>query len=67
MHSWIGKKYNYFYNSDFSGDILINDKNGNESLAIDSNELLEFIVEAYLRNIKADKIENMDWKEILKQ
>jgi len=49
---------------DLSGDISINDKNDNEVL-VDSEDLLKFVVINYIKNNLIEKIEQMNYKELI--
>ena len=53
MHSVHTKSANFHFNSDFSGDIIINDVNGNE-VRIESKDLIRFIEESEILKNKKD-------------
>lgn len=53
MHSMNTKSANFHFNSDFSGDIIINDVNGNE-VRIESKDLIRFIEESEILKNKKD-------------
>ena len=53
MHSVNTKSSNFHFNSDFSGDIIINDVNGNE-VRIESKDLIRFVEESEILKNKKD-------------
>ena len=53
MHSVHSKSANFHFNSDLSGDIIINDVNGNE-VRIESKDLIRFIEESEILKNKKD-------------
>ena len=52
------------YNSDFSGEIRIINKDGKE-IWIDGQAILEFVAYSYIRPQKLAKIDNNDYMELL--
>lgn len=65
MHTFNGDKGAIFsYNGDFSGDIFLRDKDGNEA-KIDGNDILDFVAYCYVLPKKIEKLENADSKELL--
>lgn len=42
MHSYQGKKYNFFHNGDFSGDIRILNKETKEETVVDGEDFMRF-------------------------
>ena len=53
MHSVNTKSANFHFNSDFSGDVIIGDVNGNE-VRIESKDLIRFIEESEILKNKKD-------------
>ena len=53
MHSVNTKSANFHFNCDLSGDIIINDVNGNE-VRIESKDLIRFIEESEILKNKKD-------------
>jgi hypothetical protein len=64
MHNYTGSQGTSFnYNSDFSGDVIIFDKDGNE-FCIPGRDILEFVAYKYALREKMHQIEAMDWREL---
>lgn len=64
MHSFNGKSCNIHYNSDFSGEAIIYNKNDHTEIRVDSQDLINFVAE-YVRSKKVSQLENMNSDEIL--
>lgn len=64
MHTFNGNSCNIHYNSDFSGEAIIYNKNDNTEICVDSQDLINFVAE-YVRSKKVSQLENMDSDEIL--
>ncbi len=65
MHTFRGKKGSIFnYNSDFSGNIIIQDVNDCE-VKVDGTDILEFVAFCYIQNKKIQKIEDATYEELL--
>ena len=54
----------FHHNTDFSGNILIIDKNGKE-FEIPGHDILELIAYNYIMNNRISNIEDMDYLELL--
>ena len=54
----------FHFNSDFSGDVKIVDKCGNE-VALSAQDILEFVAYRYVVDNRITKLESMDYLEIL--
>ena len=66
MHSFHGKKHNYFFNGDFSGEIhIVNQKTG-ETTIVEAEDILNLVAEHYVKPNIISKIEDMDYKDLLK-
>lgn len=64
MHSFNGKSCTMHHNEDFSGEVIICNKNDNTEVHVDTQDLIDFIAE-YVRSKKLSLIENMSSDEIL--
>ena len=64
IHTFNGKKTRIHYNSDMSGNIIIQHKYYELELSILGEDILDFVAE-YVRSQKISKLEQMDSKEIL--
>ena len=66
MHSYTGSQGTKFhYNPDFSGDVVVVDKDGHE-FCIPGKDILEFVAYGYVLGEKISQIETMDWQELLR-
>lgn len=65
MHTFEGKSCRIHFNSDMSGDIHICDKDSEEEIQVDGQDILDFVAN-YVRIERISKLEQMDTKEILK-
>ena len=63
MHTFNGKSCTIHYNSDFSGEARIYNKNDHTEIRIDSQDLINFVAE-YVRSKRIGRLENMDSDEI---
>jgi hypothetical protein len=66
MHSYQGKTHNFHFNGDFSGEIHIIDKETNQEMKIESEDILKLVAEYYIKPKRISEIEDMEYKEILK-
>jgi len=65
MHTYRGNKGTIFnFNSDFSGEIIIKDKSGNE-ITISGNDIIEFVAYCYVLPKKIEKLEQSSSEELL--
>ena len=65
MHTHLSKNGTLFhYNSDFSGDIII-DFSGKENIEVDGYDVLELVAE-FIRNEKISLINQMETNDILR-
>jgi hypothetical protein len=65
MHTCTGSQGTKFhYNSDFSGDVIVVDKDGHE-FYIPGKDILEFVAYGYVLKEKMHQIETMGWREML--
>lgn len=64
MHTFNGKSRNIHYNSDFSGEAIVYNKNDHTEMRVDSQDLINFVAE-YVRSKKVSQLENMNSDEIL--
>ena len=66
MYNYKGSEgTNFHHNSDFSGEIIIITKDG-QQFEIPGKDILEFVAYNYVRPTKISKIEDMDYKGLLK-
>lgn len=63
MHSFNGKSCTIHYNGDFSGEVIVCNKNDNTEVHVDTQDLIDFVAE-YVRSKKVDRLENMNSDEI---
>lgn len=63
MHTFNGKSCNIHYNSDFSGEVIIYNKNNHTGIRIDPQDLIDFVAE-YVRSKRIGRLENMGSYEI---
>lgn len=63
MHTFNGDSCNIHYNSDFSGEAIIYNKNDHTEIRVDSQDLINFVAE-YVRSKKVSRLENMNSNEI---
>lgn len=64
MHTFHGKKTRIHYNSDMSGNIIIQHKDYELELSVLGEDILDFVAE-YVRSQKISKLEQMDSKKLL--
>lgn len=64
MHSFNGKSCAIHYNGDFSGEVIICNKNDNTEMRVESDDLINFVAE-YVRSKRVRRLENMDSDDIL--
>lgn len=64
MHTFNGKCCNIHYNSDFSGETIIYNKNDNTEMRVETQDLIDFVAE-YVRSKKVGLLESMDSDEVL--
>jgi len=65
MHSFHGTNYNFHYNGDYSGEVIIQDKITGEQIRVESEDIFEFVA-GYVRSKRISEIEDMEWKDLLK-
>lgn len=63
MHSFNGKSCTIHYNSDFSGEAIVYNKNDNTEMRVETQDLINFVAE-YVRTKKVSHLENMNSDEI---
>lgn len=63
MHTFNGKSCNIHYNSDFSGEAIVYNKNDNTETRVETQDLINFVAE-YVRTKKVSYLENMNSDEI---
>ena len=56
----------FFYNSDLSGKVIIINDAG-QSFEVPGHALLAFTAYCYVRRNKISALEDMDWKQLLKE
>lgn len=64
MHTFDGNSCNIHYNSDFSGEVIICNKNDSTEVHVDTQDLIDFVAE-YVRSKRVNRLENMDSDDIL--
>ncbi len=65
MHTFRGNGGTTFnYNSDFSGEVIINDINGND-VKVEGSDILEFVALCYVQGKKIERLEQADYEELL--
>lgn len=64
MHTFNGKSCNIHYNSDFSGEAIIYNKNDNTEMRVELDDLINFVAE-YVRSKRVNQLENMNSDDIL--
>ena len=64
MHSANYNKIVIFYNSDYSGEVIIRNKITEEEVRLDMDDLRDFVAES-VRMERIEKIEQMDADELL--
>ena len=65
MHTFNGDSCNIHYNSDFSGEAIIYNKNDHTEIRVDSQDLINFVSE-YVRSKKVSQLDNMNSDDILR-
>ena len=63
MHTFNGESCTIHYNSDMSGEVIINSKTINKALEIEAKDILDFVAD-YIRREKISTLENMSTNEI---
>lgn len=63
MYSFNGESCTIHYNSDFSGETIIYNKNDDTEIRVNSQDLINFVAE-YVRSKKVSRLENMNSDEI---
>jgi len=59
MHTFKGDKGNVFiYNSDFSGEVIVQDIAGNE-VKIDGSDILDFVAYCFVLGGKIEKLDDL--------
>ena len=67
MHTHISKhNYVFHFHSDFSDTIYIKHQHSKSGISIPAEDLLAFVAYYYIMPNKIEKIEEADWKELLK-
>ena len=66
MHSFSGKTVTIFHNGDYSGDFILLEKNSNNEIKIDGEDLFNFLA-GYIRTEKIREIENMNLNELIQK
>lgn len=65
MHTFKGDKGAVFiYNSDLSGDVIVQDIAGNE-VKIDGSDILDFVAYCFVLRNRIEKLEQADSRELL--
>lgn len=64
MHTFNGNKTRIHFNSDFSGDCEIVEKETSKSVNVPCDEIIEFVAH-YVRTQKIDRIWKMSDKDVL--
>ena len=64
MHTFNGESCTIHYNSDMSGEVIINSKTINKAIEIEAKDILDFVAD-YIRREKISTFENMSTTEIL--
>lgn len=64
MHTFEGKSCRIHHNSDMSGEINICDKNSDKKLAVEAQDILDFVAE-YIRAERIGMLEQMSTDGIL--
>ena len=66
MHHYEDDNISGNYNSDFSGDIGITNRDTGDFIEIDGKSLLDFVFESYIQPIRIARIEQQSIDEFLK-
>ena len=64
MHTFNGESCIIHYNNDFSGEITIVNPSDNY-IIVDAQDILKFVAYCYIQSSLVDKIEQMDYKDLL--
>lgn len=64
MHTFEGSSCRIHFNSDMSGDIHICDKDSEQEIKVDGQDILDFVAN-YVRSERISKLEQMETKDIL--
>lgn len=64
MHTFDGKSCRIHFNSDMSGDIHIVEKDSDEEIKVEGQDILDFVAN-YVRRERISKLEQMETKDIL--
>ncbi len=66
-HRSLDGKTMFNFNSDFSGDVDIETSTGYGVISIPGEDLLEFVALCYILPNEISRLEDMDWKQLLKE
>jgi len=66
MHSYDGKSCIFHFNSDLTGDIIIQNKIDESKIRIDAEDVLKFVAFEYILSNKINELEQMNYKDLLK-
>ena len=64
MHTFEGKGCRIHHNSDMSGEVYICDKNSDDELKVEAQDILDFVAN-YIRAERIEKLEQMNADSIL--
>lgn len=64
MHTFEGKSCRIHHNSDMSGEVYICDKNSDDELKVEAQDILDFVAN-YIRAERIEKLEQMNADSIL--
>ena len=64
MHTFEGKSCRIHHNSDMSGEVYICDKNYDDELEVEAQDILDFVAN-YIRAERIEKLEQMNADSIL--
>ena len=64
MHTFEGKSCRIHHNSDMSGEVHICDKNSDDELKVEAQDILDFVAN-YIRAERIEKLEQMNADSIL--
>jgi len=65
MHSYNSDKTSFHFNNDFSGDIIIIDKETNKEVSVNAEDILKLVAYEYILPKKISELEQLDYKNIL--
>ena len=66
MHTYVSDNGTVFnFNSDMSGQVIIVRSTGSEEFRISVEDLIEFVAFNVILSNKIQKLENMDWEDLV--